>query len=31
MVYNKVQNGYNEVLKTNKFIEETESIIDMKV
>lgn len=31
MVYNKVQNGYNEVLKTNKFIEESESIIDMKV
>lgn len=30
-VYNKVQNGYNEVLKTNKFIEESESIIDMKV
>ena len=23
MVYNKVQNGYNEVLKTNKFIEES--------
>ena len=31
MVYNKVQNGYNEVLQTNKFIEESESIIDMKV
>lgn len=31
MVYNKVQNGYKEVLKTNKFIEASDSIIDMKV
>ncbi len=31
IMYNKVQNGYNEVLKTNKFIEESDSIIDMKV
>lgn len=31
LVYNKVQNGYSEVLKTNKFIEEFDSIIDMKV
>lgn len=30
MVYNKVQNGYKEVLKTNKFIEASDSIIDMK-
>ena len=31
IVYNKVQNGYEEVLKTNKFIESSDSIIDMKV
>lgn len=31
VVYNKVQNGYKEVLKTNKFIEASDSIIDMKV
>lgn len=31
MVYNKVQNGYKETLKTNKFIELPDSIIDMKV
>lgn len=30
MVYNKVQNGYEEVLKTNKFIEASDTIIDMK-
>lgn len=28
IVYNKVQNGYNEVLKTNKFIEKSHFIID---
>lgn len=31
LVYNKVQNGYDEILKTNRFIEESNSIIDMKV
>ena len=31
LVYNKVRNGYSEVLKTNKFIEVSDSIIDMKV
>lgn len=31
VVYNKVQNGYEEVLKTNKFIEASDSIIDLKV
>lgn len=30
-VYNKVQNGYNEVLKTNKFIESDFSIIDVQI
>lgn len=30
MVYNKVQNGYEEILKTNKFNELPDSIIDMK-
>ena len=30
-VYGTVKNGYNEVLKTNRFIEDSSSIIDMKV
>lgn len=30
MVYNKVQNGYEEILKKNKFNELPDSIIDMK-
>lgn len=30
-IYGKVQNGYKEVLKTNKFKEESETIIDMRV
>ena len=31
LIYSKVQNGYHEVLQTNKFVEQSNAIIDMKI
>lgn len=30
-IYGKVQNGYEDVLKTNHFLEQSNQIIDMKI